>query len=306
MIPPRQSRTQNQVMTALKWSSFSFAFLGGLCAGEIWAVDLHATRAGENVVMSWSQAGSESYYLEVSTNLNDPSGWSIDTNSIANAGGDCSATMPIGGPSRFYRLQAWEVLFDGTSTSAFRGYRQSGFPSSSWTITSNGELQTVAGSAQGYIITTNLYADFELLWEWKTAAGGNGGVLYRVTEYYDQAHKSGPEYQLIDDPYYAIPANQLLGAVYGLIAPTNRVTVATGQWNQCRLLVQGNHVEHWLNGRRVAQYELNSASFNALVAASAFSAYSQFAKAPTGYIAFQNWTPEIWYRNIKVRRLPAQ
>jgi hypothetical protein len=84
------------------------------------------------------------------------------------------------------------------------------------------------------------------------------------------------------------------------------VTVAAGQWNQCRLLVQSNHVEHWLNGRRVAQYELNSPSFNAVVASSSFSPYAHFAKARIGFIAFQDWVPEIWYRNIKVRPLPPE
>jgi len=107
-----------------------------------------------------------------------------------------------------------------------------------------------------------------------------------------------------DDASSALPAEQQLGAVYGLIGPTNRVTVSTGQWNQCRLLVRSNHVEHWLNGQRIADLELNSPAFDSLVAASSFSSYAQFGKARRGFIAFQNWTPEIWYRNIKVRPLP--
>ncbi|HWH72267.1 MAG TPA: DUF1080 domain-containing protein, partial [Candidatus Sulfotelmatobacter sp.] len=208
---------------------------------------------------------------------------------------------------QFYRLKAWEMLFNGTSTDAFRGYRQSTFPSNDWTITTSGELKTVTGSPSGHIITMKQYADFELLREWKTGTSGNSGVLYRATESYDSPWKSAPEYQLLDDAHYSLPGDQSSGAVYKLIAPTNKVPMPTGQWNQCRLLVQGNHVEHWLNGRRIVEYELNSPSFNALVASSSYyNPYSQFAKARQGYIAFQNWTPEIWFRNIKVRTLPAQ
>ena len=270
--------------------------------------ELRATLNGSSNILSWAQDTNHDFYLQVSTNLLDPAGWRLVTNAPALAGGEYRTVLGREGTQRFYRLKAWEVLFDGTSTTAFRGYRQTTFPSNAWVMTAAKELKTVTGSAQGYIITTNQYGDFELTWEWKTATAGNGGVLYRVTEYYDQAHKSAPEYQLIDDAGYSLPANQALGSAYALIAPTNRVTVATGEWNQCRLLVRSNHVEHWLNARRIAQYELNSPAFNALVAGSSqFSAYaSQYGKAAKGYIAFQNWTPEIWYRNMKVRTLPPE
>ena len=131
--------------------------------------------------------------------------------------------------------------------------------------------------------------------------------MYRVTEFYDAPWKSGPEYQIFDDPYYSVPADQTSGAVWGLIAPTNKLLLPSGQWNQCRLLAQSNHVEHWLNDRKVIEYELNSPSFNALVAASPnFNPYSQFGKARTGYIALQLWTPEVWFRNIKIRRVAVE
>jgi hypothetical protein len=214
--------------------------------------------------------------------------------------------IPISSPAQFYRLKTWEVLFNGTSLDAFRGYRQTWFPVNDWLITLNSELKTMVGSPAGHIVTTNQFDDFELIWEWKTGSGGNSGVMYRATEYYDQPYKSAPEYQLIDDVAYASsPANQKTGAVYGIISPTNKVSVTPGVWYQCRLIVQGNHVEHWLNGRRIVQYELNSASFNSAVAGSSFSSYTQFGKARKGFIAIQNWTPEVWFRNIKLRSLPS-
>ncbi|HTL55122.1 MAG TPA: DUF1080 domain-containing protein [Candidatus Limnocylindrales bacterium] len=268
------------------------------------ATELRAHLEGSNLVMSWPTNTSDDFYVETTTNPTDLAGWTIVTNAASQLDGLYFVTNSPADSARFYRLRAWEVLFNGSSTSALRGYRSTSFPGSEWTITANGELKTVSGSPQGHIITTNQFTDFELVWEWKTGAGGNSGVIYRVTEFYDAAWKSGPEYQLIDDSGYALPTDQSSGAVWGLIPPTTGPLLAAGQWNQCRLLVQSNHVEHWLNGRLRVSYELNSSAFGLLVAGSpSFSPYAQFAKARTGYIAFQNWTPEVWFRNIKIRRV---
>jgi serine/threonine protein kinase len=203
-----------------------------------------------------------------------------------------------------YRPQKWEVLFDGTSTAAFRGYRQASFPSNDWEITSNGELKTVPGSAKGHIVTTNQYDDFELVWEWKLSPGANSGVIYRATELYDRPTWSGPEYQIIDDANNPADTNQTTGAAFLLIPPSNKVLMPVGHWNKSRLLVQGNHVEHWLNGRKVVEYELNNSALGALIVANKYQApYEQFALVRKGFIAFQNWIPEAWFRNIKIRRL---
>ena len=276
-------------------------------ATQLAATDLRVTRISTNIVVSWPAAAAGDFYLQVATNLTEPAAWKNATTAIGTNGSTCYSTIEVAPGSQFYRLKAWDVLFDGTSTAAFRGYRQAFFPNDQWNITLNGELKSVEGTGGTHIITTNEYDDFELLWEWKTGVNGNSGVLYRVTEYYDEAWQSAPEYQLIDDASYSLDPRQASGAVYGLIAPTNEVLRSTGQWNQCRLLVQSNHVEHWLNGNKVAEYELNSPGFAALVASSPnFSPYLQFAKARKGYLAFQNWTPEVWLRNIKVRRLASE
>jgi hypothetical protein len=271
------------------------------------ATELRAVVSGTNLVLSWPADATNDFYLEGSTSLTEAAGWNVITSTASQLVGNCYVTISLSVPGQFYRLKSWEVLFNGTSTAAFRAYRTTSFPSSDWAMTANGELNTAPGSPQGHIITTNQFDDFELLWEWKTGPGGNSGVLYRVTESYDAAWKSGPEYQLIDDGAYGLGADQTSGAVWGLIPPASHLLQPTGQWNQCRLLVQSNHVEHWLNGGRVVSYELNSPAFNSLVDSSPnFGLYAQFAKARTGYIALQNWTPEVWFRNIKIRRLPPK
>jgi hypothetical protein len=278
--------------------------LAAFTATQLAATEIQVTRIATNIAVSWPEAAAGAFYLQVATNLTEPVAWKNATAAIWTNGGTCYSTIGIAPGSQFYRLKAWEVLFDGTSTAAFRGYRQAFFPNDQWNITPNGELKSVVGTGGTQIITTNEYDDFELLWEWKTGVNGNSGVLYRGTEYYDEAWQSAPEYQLIDDANYSLDPRHTTGAVYDLIAPANTVLKATGQWNQCRVLVQSNHVEHWLNGSKVAEYELNSPGFAALVASRPnFSPYLEFAKARKGYIAVQNWTPEVWLRNIKVHSL---
>lgn len=278
-----------------------------MSASSLSAADIRASCSGTNLNLSWSQDATNDFYVQVSTNLADPAGWRILTNATLLAGSDYSVTDAISGPNRFYRLKAWEILFNGSSTATFRGYQQTSFPSDYWVITTNGELKTLAGSPRQHIITTNQYDDFELVWEWKTAAGGNSGVIYRALEIYPEPSQSGPEYQILDDAYAPVPANQTSGEVFSLIAPTNKVLMPTGQWNQGRLLVQNNHVEYWLNGQKVVEYELNNPAFNALVAANPhYDPYPLFAKARSGHIVFQLWTPEVSFRNIKVRRLPPE
>jgi serine/threonine protein kinase len=205
-----------------------------------------------------------------------------------------------------YRPQKWEVLFDGTSTAAFRGYQQTFFPSNDWIITAQGELTTVPGSTRGHIVTKNQYDDFELVWEWKLSPGANSGVHYRMTEEFDEPRKSGPEYQLLDDRAFpSLPPDQACGGVFALIPPTSHPAMPAGEWNQSRLLVQGNHVEHWLNGRKVVAYEIDSPAFRALIAAIPYNRAStnQLALARKSCISFQNWIPEVWFRNIKIRPL---
>lgn len=278
----------------------------GLCIGvaNLAAVELQVQRVGDNVVASWPAAATN-FFLQVSTDLNDPSGWrNADDIPVSKNGTTCSVAVALGSQEQFFRLKSWDIIFNGTSTAALRAYRQPSFPSSQWTVTSAGELKSVVGSGSSHIVTRKQYDNFELVWEWKTGALGNSGVMIRVTENYSDAYMSGPEYQLIDDAGYSLPPNQGTGAVYGLIAPVNRVVKSTGQWNQCRIVVSGNSVEHWLNGNRVAAYQLNSPAFQSLVAGSSFSSYAQFGKASIGYIAFQDWTPEVWYRNIKARSIP--
>jgi hypothetical protein len=201
----------------------------------------------------------------------------------------------------------WKVLFDGKSTDAWRGYGRPDFPTNAWKV-ENGELRTVAGVKDAVdIITKEKYGDFELELEWKLKPGGNSGIIYRVVELPkpSETWHSGPEMQVLDDAAHkdALDPKTSAGSLYALVAPTNKTVNPPGQWNKVRLVVNGTHVEHWLNGRKVVDADLASPEIKALIAASKFKAYPGFAQAREGHVALQFHGDEVAYRNVRIRSL---
>ncbi len=197
----------------------------------------------------------------------------------------------------------WIVLFDGTSLEAWRGYRSETIPPC-WRIAEDGTLHCT-GEGSGDLITKEQFADFVLELEWKVAPGGNSGIMYRVTEAYDTPWMSGPEYQVLDNaghPNGNDPKTSA-GACYALYPTDPQAVRPAGEWNTARIVVDGTHVEHWLNGQKVVEYELGSDDWNARVAASKFRVYPNFGKAAEGHIALQNHGDPVWYRNIRIRLL---
>ncbi len=204
--------------------------------------------------------------------------------------------------------QEWHVLFDGKSTDAFRGYRRDSFPSKCWVV-ENGSLKTVVGCNEADrvdLVTKKKYQNFELELEWRVAPGGNSGIIYLVSEEEDQTWKTGPEMQVLDDQKHADGKNPKTsaGSVFDLIAPTDKTLRPVGQYNQARILVRNGQVDHWLNGKRILEYDLGSDIFKSLVAQSKFKDFPRFARNKEGYVALQHHGDEVWYRNIRIRELP--
>jgi Domain of Unknown Function (DUF1080) len=197
----------------------------------------------------------------------------------------------------------WKVLFDGKSTDAWRGFKQNSFPSQSWKVEDK-TFRSVVGQSRD-LITREKYRDFELKLEWKVAAGGNSGVIYLVSEDFDETWHTGPEMQVLDDAKHpdGKDPKTSAGALYGLIAPVNKVLHPAGQWNKVRLIVHHGHVEHWLNGRKVLTYELGSDQLKRLIAASKFKEFPRFAQNVEGYVVLQHHGEEAWYRKIRIRSL---
>jgi hypothetical protein len=196
----------------------------------------------------------------------------------------------------------WRTLFDGTSTDAFRGFKIDSMPSG-WTIVDS--ALTKSGNV-GDLVTRDQFTNFELSFDWKIGPKGNSGIMYRVTEEYNEPYWSGPEYQLLDDANTPDGKKQLTAAasVYDLIPSAAGLVKPAGEWNSGRIIVNGTHVEHWLNGQKALEYELQSPDWDSKVKASKFGAWANFGRASAGYIAIQGNHPgDLALRNIKIREL---
>jgi len=209
------------------------------------------------------------------------------------------ATLP-GEPQK--STTRWRALFDGTSLDAWRGYKTDKVPSG-WRI-ADGAL--VKDAPVGDIVSKDEFGDFELEVEWKIGEAGNSGIFYRGTEEYDHIYWSAPEYQLLDDIKATDNKTRLTcaGAAYALYPSPAGHLKPVGEWNRTRIVAKGSHVEHWLNGVKLLEYELWSPDWEAKVKSSKFAAYPNFGRAKKGHIAFQgDHTGALAFRNIRVREI---
>ena len=232
--------------------------------------------------------------------------------------------------------QGWKLLFDGQTTDGWRGAGKAAFPEKGWRV-ENGELIVEAsggGEAAhgGDIVTVDEYSTFELSLEFMLTEGANSGIKYFITESYgSEGSAIGLEYQLLDDKKHpdatmGAGGNRTLASLYDLIpAHPNKIVRPPGQWNHARLVVQdtrvaewlkgnnleksvfrGAHVEHWLNYRKVLEYERGNQAFGALVARSKYVVWEGFGHWQQGHILLQDHGDEVRFRSIKIREIPTE
>jgi hypothetical protein len=206
----------------------------------------------------------------------------------------------------------FKLLFDGRTTDGWRGYKMKQMPPG-WKVI-DGVLTRVAGGAGGKgagggddIVTKGEYDNFELRLQWRVGKGVNSGILYRAIEDAVTSWHVAPEMQVLDNTGFGDP-NPLhhAGALYDLYAPSKDMTRPISEWNDVRLIANGNHVEHWLNGVKVVECEIGSKDWNERVAKSKFKDKPNFAKATKGYIVLQDHSGKIEYRNIRIRPLDGK
>lgn len=198
----------------------------------------------------------------------------------------------------------WELLFDGETTAGWRAFGGDSFPVHRWTV-ERGSLKRIAGGERRAvdIITTRQFDDFELYWEWRIPADGNSGLKYFISE--DRGGAIGHEYQIVGHEHDSRATNPLWknGAFYDVLPAESAVMMPPGIFNQSRLIVQANHVEHWLNGVKVLEYELGSDRVSTAIARSKFKDVKGFGAKFKTPILLQDHGAEVRFRNIKIRQL---
>lgn len=198
----------------------------------------------------------------------------------------------------------WQILFDGTDLSQWKGYNQDTI-SSKWQI-EEGTLTLVEGGA-GDIMTRDEFGNFELELEWKISEGGNSGIFFHVVESdtLGATYLSAPEMQILDDERH--PDKELIthraGANYDMQPCSEVATSPVGEWNKVRLIYQDGAVEHWLNDVKVVEYVEGSEAWMEQLANSKFHDWPMYAKSSTGHIALQDHGDKVWFRNIRIKSL---
>lgn len=202
------------------------------------------------------------------------------------------------------RAAGWRLLFDGRTTTGWRGYKQNDMATAGWLV-QDGCLHHPGKSGGKDIITLDKFEDYELTWQWKINAGGNSGLKYFVIE--DRPDVIGHEYQIMGetgpesvrkDPKHAT------GSFYDVLPVNTDLPLRTpGSWNESRLILRGNHVEHWLNDKLVVSYELGSDAVKAGIAASKFRRIERFGTRFPHHILLQEHGGDVSFRNIKLKPL---
>ena len=202
------------------------------------------------------------------------------------------------------KAKNWVILFDGGSVDQWRGYKQDNFPKDGWAV-ENGALKTIVGGNRVDIITKDIYENFELVLEWRVSPAGNSGIFYFATEESDYIWQTAPEMQVLDDSAHPDGKSAVTsaGSLYALISPTVNSLKPVGEFNEARIKVKNDQVEHWQNGKKVLAYEYGSDTINELIAKSKFKSMPLFAKANAGHVGLQHHGEEVWFRNIRIRKL---
>jgi hypothetical protein len=209
------------------------------------------------------------------------------------------------------RAAGFVALFDGRTGKGWRGYKQTGFPASGWRI-ADGVLEHEAGDGKpdgGDLITEEPFENFDLRLEFRLTAGANSGIKYLIVERPGDKSGVGFEYQLLDDDRHPDAANgkpgsRTVGGLFDLVAPpSDKVVRPIGQWNQARIVVDGDRIEHWLNGRRTVAVTRGSPALAALIADSKYKTVPGFGENRRGHILLQDHGDRVAFRNIRVRRL---
>ena len=220
------------------------------------------------------------------------------------------------------RAAGWRLLFDGRSLAGWRGLGYDSVPTAHWRVVDGAIAKMPTAKVQrqadgqpaagGDLMTVDSFRDFELAFEWRVTPGANSGVKYNVSEELSLKHAGnhaalGFEYQVLDDVLH--PDNKVAthraGGLYDIVAPiATKPLRPVGEWNSARIVLLGNHGEHWLNGVKIVEYDLATPRLDSLLEKSKYKPIPDFAERRSGHIILQDHGDEVYFRNIKIRELP--
>ena len=204
----------------------------------------------------------------------------------------------------------WFYLFDGKSVKELRGYKMDTFPAA-WKV-EEGALVAQPDVPNVDLVTRDTFTNFDLTLKWAVSKAGNSGIFYNVQE--NSAHESGNgnspnwldnfEFQLLDDiDFNDHEPRRSAGSLYDLITPVNKHLKPVGEFNTARLLVNHGHVEQWVNGVKVVEYQVGSKELDDLISKSKYRTNPRFGKSMSGHIMFQHHGQKVWLKDIRIRRL---
>ncbi len=225
--------------------------------------------------------------------------------------GEKTDTANLNTLTKAEKAEGWKLLFDGKTFKGWHAYNEQGTPSA-WKIEDGAMVLTPQAERSGDmtggdILTDDEYENYELRLEWKIAPCGNSGIIFNVVESADfsRPYHTGPEMQVLDNACHpdAKIVTHRAGDLYDMIACSEETVKPAGEWNQARLIINKGKTEHWLNGKKVVEYEMFTPEWDKMIAESKFKDWEAFGQARKGRIDLQDHSDKVWYRNIKIREL---
>jgi hypothetical protein len=251
-------------------------------------------------VASMLSLGSTACNSGTDTSTTTDSTATDSTGTSQNAGGDNTLTEAE-------QKDGYKLLFDGKTTNGWRTYQNK--PADSWSV-SNGTFyckgdSTNKSDMRADMITAGEYENFDFTIDWKISPKGNSGIIYLASEEFPAAYQSGPEYQVIDDKNFPEKLEdwQKTGANYAMNPAPEAAPNAVGEWNTSRIVKNKNHVEHWLNGKKIVEYELGSDDWKKKKAEGKWKDTPGYGMTTKGHFALQDHGSEAWFKNIKIKEL---